>query len=161
MRTPRLQKDCLQRSRPHRDRADRDRGEAAVEIVILTPLFIVLLLLVVGLGRYAHAQQLTQQAAGAAARAASLTTGGTAATTAADRAARDTLTGLGLSCTRLDTAVDTSRFRTGGQVGVTVSCTADLSATVLAGLPGTVTVRATAAAPLETYRDLTAGGSRT
>ena len=87
-----------------------------MEIVILTPLFIVLLLLVVGLGRYAHAEQLTEQAAGAAARAASLTTGGAAATGAADRAARDTLAGLGLTCTGLDTAVDTSRFRPGGQV---------------------------------------------
>ena len=65
-----------------------------MEIVILTPLFIVLLLLVVGLGRYAHAEQLTEQAAGAAARAASLTNGGGAATDAADRAARDTLAGL-------------------------------------------------------------------
>ena len=107
-----------------------------MEIVILTPLFIALLLLVVGLGRYSHAQQLTEQAAGAAARAASLTVGGTAATGAADRAARDTLTGLGLTCTRLDTAVDTARFRPGGEVTVTVACTADLSATVLAGLPG-------------------------
>ena len=132
-----------------------------MEIVILTPLFIALLLLVVGLGRYSHAQQLTEQAAGAAARAASLTTGGTAATGAADRAASDTLTGLGLTCARLDTAVDTARFRLGGEVTVTVACTADLSATVLAGLPGTVTVRATAAAPLETYRDLTTGVART
>ena len=157
---------CQKWNVPHRDRskrdgAHRDRGEAAVEIVILTPLFIVLLLLVVALGRYSHAHQLTQQAAGAAARAASLTTGGTAATTAADRAARDTLTGLGMACTRLDTSVDTSRFRPGGRVAVAVSCTADLSAVVLAGLPGTVTVRATAAAPLETYRDLTAVGPRT
>ena len=132
-----------------------------MEIVILTPLFIVLLLLVVGLGRYAHAEQLTEQAAGAAARAASLTNGGAAATGAADRAARDTLAGLGLTCTGLHTAVDTSRFRAGGQVAVTVSCTADLSATVLAGLPGSVTVDATAAAPLETYRDLGTGGPGT
>lgn len=132
-----------------------------MEIVILTPLFIALLLLVVGLGRYSHAQQLTEQAAGAAARAASLTVGGSAAGGAADLAARDTLTGLGLTCTRLDTAVDTARFRPGGEVTATVACTADLSATVLAGLPGTVTVRATAAAPLETYRDLTVRGSRT
>ena len=46
-----------------------------MEIVILTPLFIVLMLLVAGLGRYSHAEQLTRQAAGAAARAATLTTG--------------------------------------------------------------------------------------
>ena len=128
-----------------------------MEIVILTPLFIVLILLVAGLGRYSHAEQLTRQAAGAAARAASLTTGGTAATGEGERAARDTLTGLGLSCTSMTVAVDTGAFRPGGQVTATVSCTADLSAMMLAGLPGTATVTATAVAPLETYRDLTAG----
>ena len=128
-----------------------------MEIVILTPLFIVLMLLVAGLGRYSHAEQLTRQAAGAAARAATLTTGGTVATAAADRAARDTLTGLGLTCTHVTVAVDTAAFRPGGQVTATVSCTADLSAMMLAGLPGTATVTATAAAPLETYRDLAAG----
>ena len=128
-----------------------------MEIVILTPLFIVLMLLVAGLGRYSHAEQLTRQAAGAAARAATLTTGGGSATGAADRAARDTLTGLGLTCTHVTVAVDTGAFRPGGQVTATVSCTADLSAMMLAGLPGTATVTATAAAPLETYRDLTAG----
>ena len=58
---------------------------------------------------------------GAAARAASLTNGGAAATGAADRAARDTLAGLGLTCTGLDTAVDTSRFRAGGQVAVALT----------------------------------------
>ena len=128
-----------------------------MEIVILTPLFIVLMLLVAGLGRYSHAEQLTRQAAGAAARAATLTTGGTEATAAADRAARDTLTGLGLTCSSMSVAVDTGGFRPGGQVTATVSCTADLSGMMLAGLPGTATVTATAAAPLETYRDLTAG----
>ena len=145
---------------PRSQRIPPDAGEAAVEIVILTPIFIVLILLVAGLGRYTHAEQLTQQAAGAAARAASLTTGGSGAERAADRAARDTLAGLGLACTATDVTVDLGAFRAGGQVTATVSCTTDLSAMVLAGLPGAATVEATATAPLETYRDLTAAGER-
>ena len=43
------------------------------EFVILAPIVIAILLLVVGLGRYAHGKQLVEQAAAAAARSASLT----------------------------------------------------------------------------------------
>ena len=46
------------------------------ELVVLAPIVIVLVLLVVGLGRYAHGKQLVEQAAAAAARAASLTSSG-------------------------------------------------------------------------------------
>jgi hypothetical protein len=60
----------------------------------------------------------------------------------------------------MDVTVDTGAFRPGGRVTAAVSCTADLSAMVLAGLPGTATVQATATAPLETYRDIDDDGQR-
>ena len=56
--------------------------------------------------------------------------------------------------------MDLGAFRAGGQVTATVSCTTDLSAMVLAGLPGAATVEATGIAPIETYRDLDVAGER-
>ena len=62
----------------------------------------------------------------------------------------------------MSAAVDTSSFRAGGTVSVTLTCTADLSGLTLAGVPGSATMTATGAAPLETYRQfagVTSGGT--
>lgn len=127
----------------------------AIELAILTPVILVMLLVVVGFGRVTHGRALVDQAAAAAARAASLApTPGQAGADAA-QTARDTLTASGLSCTAASVEVDTGAFRPGGQVSVTVTCTADLSATAMAGLPGTLTLQAVSVSPIETHRDLT------
>ena len=68
---------------------DRDRGSMTTEFVILAPIVIAILLLVVGLGRYAHGKQLVEQAAAAAARSASLTGTAGQAESRARRAAAD------------------------------------------------------------------------
>ena len=73
------------------------------ELVVLAPIVIVLLLLVVGLGRYAHGKQLVEQAAAAAARAASLTSTAAQANTQAQRAASGSLADAGVSCTGMTT----------------------------------------------------------
>ena len=149
-------------TRPHHSPGqDRDRGSMTTELVILAPIVIVLLLLVVGLGRYAHGKQLVEQAAAGAARAASLTTSADQASGAATLAAASSLADAGLSCTGMNTSVDTGSFRPGGVVTVTITCTADLSDAVISGLPGSSTFSSTGRAPLETYRQLgTAGASR-
>src|SRR6478609_7685362 len=97
---------------------DRDRGSMTTELVVLAPIMIVLLLLVVGLGRYAHGKQLVEQAAAAAARAASLTSTATQATSRAQRAAAGSLGDAGVSCGGMTTTVDTGSFRPGGVVAV-------------------------------------------
>lgn len=137
---------------------DGDRGSAAVELAIMTPVVIVLLLAMVALGRYAHSGIVVEQAAAAAARSASLSTTPGDADRAARIAADSTLSGAGLSCATMTAAVDTTRFRPGGQVTVTVSCTADLSQLALAGVPGSTTATSTATAPLETFRPIRIGG---
>ena len=124
------------------------------EFVVLAPIVIVIVLLVVGLGRYAHGKQLVEQAAAAAARAASLTAGSAEAQTRAARAAAGSLSDAGLSCTGMTAEVDTGSFRPGGVVTVTVTCTADLSGLALSGLPGKATVTATGRAPLEAHRQI-------
>lgn len=108
----------------------------------------------VGFGRYSEAQQLVEQAAGAAARAASLDATPAQATRDAQQTAVDSVASAGQSCTDLQVSVDTSAFHPGGQVSVTVSCTADLSQLTLAGFGPNETVRSTQTAPLEDYRHL-------
>ncbi|MBN9618718.1 MAG: TadE family protein [Actinobacteria bacterium] len=138
-----------------RDRRPRgDAGLAVLELVIATTVLISVLLLVVGFGRYSEAQQLAEQAAGAAARAASLDSTPAQATRDAQQTAADSVASAGQSCTDLQVSVDTSAFHPGGQVSVTVSCTADLSQLTLAGFGPNETVRSTQTAPLENYRDL-------
>jgi Flp pilus assembly protein TadG len=129
-----------------------DDGTTTVELVLLAPVFLAMLLLVVGLGRIVEAEGRVQGAARDAARAASLERSATLAAEAARRAAAVNLAERGVSCASFDVTVDTTQFRPGGQVGVTVTCASDLSGLALAGLPGTKTLQADATAPLEQYR---------
>jgi Flp pilus assembly protein TadG len=131
----------------------------ALELAILAPVVIAMLLAVVALGRVTHGRTLVDQAAAAAARAASLSDSPAQARLDAVQAATETLTGAGLSCEAASVDVDTSGFRPGGQVTATVACTADLSALVLAGVPGTLSLRAVATSPIEALRDLTGAAS--
>lgn len=131
-----------------------DAGLAVVELVVATTVLISILLLIVGFGRYSEAQQLVEQAAGAAARAASLDSTPTQAASDARATAQDSVADAGESCTDLHVSVNTSAFRPGGQVSVTVSCTIDLSQLTLAGFGPHQTVASTQTAPLETYRDI-------
>lgn len=129
-----------------------DRGTSAIELVLVAPVFLAALLLVVGLGRIVEAEGRVEGAARDAARAASLTRTAVAATAAARDAATANLTERGVSCSSFAVSVDTGDFRPGGVARVAVSCTANLSGLGLAGLPGSRTLRAAAAAPLEQYR---------
>lgn len=137
------------------DRQRDERGSLTVELVLLTPLLLAFLLLVVGLGRLAETRGLVNGAARDAARAASLTRTPEAAAVAAQHAATVDLAGAGLHCTSLRVSTDTSRFQPGGQVRVTIACTADLQNLTGIGLPTSKTLRASSAAPLEIYRGIT------
>ena len=150
----------LHRCRPGRgadDAGDPDGGSASLEFALLVPVVVVLLLLVVAFGRIAHGRQLVEAAAAAAARSASLAATPADAAARAQRSAGAALVDAGVSCTAVTADVDTSEFRAGGQVTVTVSCTADLSGLAMAGVPGRLTLTGRAGSPLETYRQY--GGS--
>jgi Flp pilus assembly protein TadG len=131
----------------------------ALELAILAPLVIVMLLTVVAFGRITQGRASVDQAAAAAARAASLAPSSGQADADGTQAARDTLTGAGLSCASSSVDVDTTAFRPGGQVTASVVCTVDLTRLVLAGLPGSLTLHASVTSPIETQRDLTDGGT--
>lgn len=133
-------------------RADRDAGYSTAELVVIAPVIVVLLLFVVGLGRYSSSKQLVEQAAMAAGRAASQ---GATAQQAADRAqaaGAASLDDAGISCVDFSMVADTGDFQPGGSVTVTLTCTASLSGLVLSGLPGSTTVSASSTVPLEIYR---------
>ena len=134
-----------------REQAREQTGAMTVELVLLTPLVFALLAFVVGLGRTADARVLLTGAVRDAARAASLAPTPSAAEDEARRTALADLGGAGLECGSPQIHTDTRDFRPGGQVEVTIRCTLDLSALVLSGLPGRMTLTADAVVPLDTY----------
>lgn len=133
----------------------RDRGTSALELVLITPLVIVALMLLAGVGQVVLARQDIGHAAAAAARAASLTSRPADAVAAGRAAALDTLERAGLACVHADVRIDVTAFRPDGVVTATVTCTSDLSRLTPSGLPDQVTSSATSRAPLEPFRELT------
>jgi Flp pilus assembly protein TadG len=131
-----------------------EQGSTALELTLLAPVLLAVLMLVVGLGRMAHARQQVESIAADAARAASLARDPDASRAEATTAAENSRDSVDLSCAPLDVHVSTANYRPGGTIRVVVTCTADLSDVAMSGLPGHRTFTATAVAPLENFRDL-------
>ena len=104
-----------------------DRGSSIIELAIVTPIVIALLLTMVALGRYSENKILVEQASAAAARAASLTSSPGRPGRRRRPPRRTPCPGRVWPARRCPPSVDTAAFRPGGQVSVTVTCTADLS----------------------------------
>jgi Flp pilus assembly protein TadG len=124
----------------------------SLEIVLAFPIFLLFLALFVGAHRYTQSRQLLQEASAASARAASLAFTPAQARTDAHQIAADILDQAGLTCTGLHVSTDVTRFTAGGQVTVSVRCTATLATLTHTGLPQTVTLTSTSTAPLDPYR---------
>lgn len=146
----------------HRHRRGRNqcsrRGEAGgatVELVLLTPLLVLVLLFVVALGRLASARLEVDAAASQAARAASMARDPATAATLALSLATATLAAHHLICAPLSVSTDTAAFVPGGTVTVRVSCTASLAGLSLLRLPGAETLTSRFVEPLDTYRSVT------
>lgn len=129
-----------------------ERGSASIELVLLTPVLLVLLLLVVAGGRLADARGAVDAAARDAARA------GTIARSPGD-ARRDALTAAearlregSVGCRNLSVDVDTSDFHAGGSVAVSVTCSVDLGDLTLLRVPGTRDISTHAVEPVDTFR---------
>jgi Flp pilus assembly protein TadG len=141
------------RRRWTRLRAAPERGAAATELALLTPVFILLLLLVVALGRVVDARIQVDDAAHAAARAASLAaTPGQAQQAAAD-AASQALSGDGITCSPMSVAANVGAMTPGSTARVTITCTVGLGdVSGLRVLPGRETVTASFSSVIDTYR---------
>jgi Flp pilus assembly protein TadG len=128
------------------------RGSASLELVLVTPVVLLLLLFVVCAGRLAEARADVDRAARDAARAASIARDPSSAEDAGISAASATLESGGISCRSLDVSVDVSRFTAGGTVATTVSCTVDLADLAALRVPGTRTLTATFVEPIDAFR---------
>lgn len=127
-------------------------GSALVELVLLTPLVMMVMMLVIGFGRIASSRGEVDGAARDAARAASISRSADGAQAAAQDQAASTLGSRSVTCSTLDVAVDASSFGPGGHVSVDVSCTVSLGDLFLVAWPGTTTMRAHAVAVVDTFR---------
>ena len=132
-----------------------ERGSLALEVVVLTPVLVLVLWLVGVLAlrtMVAHAQ--TDSAARDAARAASLERSAAAAQQAAEAAAARSLQQARRSCQAIHVTTDTRQFRPGGAVQVTVVCTIRLTDLGLLLLPGDKTTSASYTVPIDLNRGI-------
>jgi Flp pilus assembly protein TadG len=133
------------------------RGSVTLEVAILGPALLLLLGLVVVVGRISLSGGAIEAAARDAARQASIARDPTTATRDARSAAADTLTHQGLRCASLTVSVDTTGFAvpvgTPAQVSARVTCVVALSDIGVPGMPGSRTLRAQFASPLDRFRE--------
>jgi Flp pilus assembly protein TadG len=127
-------------------------GGVTVEVVLLTPVLMVLFAFVIMTGRIGEARGAVIHASEQAARAASMMGDPVAARAAAEDIAVANLEAQEVICRHVAIDVDTSRFARGGDVAVAVTCEADLSAIAFAGLPGTRTISGHAVEVIDLYR---------
>lgn len=139
-----------------------DTGSVAAEVTLLAPVLIMLLVFVgVVIHRGVDARLRLNDSAHQAARAASIERTAPAADSAARATATDALATTDVACAALEVTADTTDFRPGGTVVVTVSCTVDLSDALIVGVPGQVVLSATAVEPVDIFRAVRpAGGPR-
>lgn len=130
----------------------RERGSATTELVLLTPVLIIVLLFVVALGRIGSSRAEVDAAARDAARDAANARSVAEAVTNSDTAARGDLENAGVTCGSLSVVLDTSNFRAGGTVTATVSCTVALQDLVGLGLPSSRTITGRYTEPIDVYR---------
>lgn len=136
-------------------KAAPERGAAAIELTLLTPVFILFLVLIVALGRIVEARIQVDDAAHAAARAASLAATPSQAQQAADNAASAALSGDGITCTPMSVATDVGAMTPGSTATVTITCTVGLGdVSGLHLMPGHETVTASFSSVVDTYRSV-------
>lgn len=129
-----------------------DTGAAAVELVLVTPLLVMLLLFVLFGGRLASATADVNAAARASARAASLARDADTASDAARATAEGELRRTGVPCRDVVVDTDTSGFAAGGSVTVELHCGVPLGDLGLLGLPATHTISVRQVAVIDRYR---------
>lgn len=146
-----------------RRRASSDRGNAALELLVLAPVILALIGLAIAAGRTSVAQGSVDAAARDAARQASISLTPTAARQAALSSAYAALRADGLHCRPVVILDLAQGFGTPlgqpAQVSASVSCTVRLSDLLVPGVPGTRRLTARFTSPLDPYRSRALGFS--
>jgi Flp pilus assembly protein TadG len=122
----------------------------AVEIVVLTPVLVMLMLLIVAFGRYVDIKGEVEALSRDAARAASLERSFAAAYVSARRTVR-TSTPARLRCAPVRLG---GPFVAGGTVSAFVRCEVSYSGLGLIGLPGSIDLESRSVAPIDTLRSV-------
>ncbi len=129
-------------------------GSATAEIVILTPLLILLALLFAIGGRLANALQEVGDAARTSVESAVIASTASNAQAQAVAASDYELSNDGLKCSPYSVAVDAADFAPGGLVSVQIRCGVGLLTFGIPGIPGAVTLSGHATARIEIYREV-------
>lgn len=130
-----------------------DHGMATVELVLLTPLALVVLGFLVLAGRLSTTSADVTAASRDAARSASLAQSYDAAVAAAGATAGASLAAQDVTCRNLQVVgSDPTTFVAGGEVTITVSCDVSLADVALPGIPGTRTVTSTSTEVIDRFR---------
>jgi Flp pilus assembly protein TadG len=137
-----------------RRRRRSESGAAALELAMLAPLLMTFIVVVIAAGRVVQSKGDASDIAYAAARAASLAPTAGQAQAAAQRAAEEAIADDDLSCRDVSVSLDTSEMKAGGQVTATAECKADLVDVSGFGVPSSRRFVASAAVPIDKYRDL-------
>jgi hypothetical protein len=139
---------------PHHPHAGRSQdGSTAAELVILTPLLVIVAVLFAIGGRFANALQEVNDIARTSVESAVIASTAPAAQAQALAAARYAVSGDGLRCSPYSATVDIGEFAPGGLVSVEIRCGIGLLTPTLGGLPDHVVVSARATAGIEPYRE--------
>ncbi|MGL4831527.1 MAG: TadE/TadG family type IV pilus assembly protein [Propionibacteriaceae bacterium] len=131
-----------------------DRGAAALEAVLLIPLFVLVAMLAVLGGRLAWARSGIESTAQDAARAVAMERGPAEGQRRGLRLAQAGLADLPCRDPRIDVdAVALARAAgSAGEVSVNITCTVSLHDLVLPGVPGQIAVTSRGTAVIDTYR---------
>ncbi len=138
-------------------RRGSDRGNAALELILVAPLILMLLGLVIAAGRVSTAQSAIDAAARDAARQASVATSAATAQQAAISGATAALVRDGLSCQPIVQLLNLNEaFATPigvpATIRVRVICDVHLSDLIVPGVPGSITLKGVFSSPLDPYR---------
>lgn len=135
---------------------DRERGNVAINTVVIFPVLLLIGLLLIMAGRLVLAEGVVQSAANEAARAASISRTAGVAAVQARTTATSTLANSGVRCSQTAVAPATDAFSlplgTVGTITVRVECVVPLRDLGLPGAPGSRTISATGTSVLDAYR---------
>lgn len=141
------------RDGPGREPAATERGSLAVEFaIVVMPTLLIFSLLLGYAARVSEMNGRVDSAASEAVRAASLRGHVGDAAEDAEAVAKANLERTAVPCMTVVVAVDTSDFRPGGTVTVTVSCAVAMTDLNLLGVPASKTFRSTRVEVIDTYR---------
>ena len=133
-------------------RPSNDEGSAAVELVLITPVLLVLMMFALVAGRFALARNQVTEAAHNAAREASIWPTAQTASRAGVQRGLDSLDAGKVSCQQPLVVIDTSHLRPGGEVVADVSCSVALDDVLGLRIAGARTFHARAVAVVDSFR---------